>query len=197
MYTKEESRNKIQELTKSFEEKLGFIKTSGQYKEAQIEDEFIKPLFKYLNWNISNEGIQNPADREFIVQAKGRNGKEPDYLLQLNGKRQFYIEAKHPKYDLQKRTDYIWQAYSYSYSTQTRPKYEKVDFVLLTDFEEFRFFDCTFPVKNHAALNNYCVMNWTFKDYIDKFDKLWDYFERENVRNGSLVGGGLRPSLYI
>lgn len=186
MFTKEESRKKIQELTENFEEKLDFIKTSGQYKEAQIEDEFIKPLFKYLNWNISNEGIKNPAEREFIVQAKGKNGKEPDYLLQLDKKPLFYIEAKHSKYDLQKRTDYIWQAYSYAYSTQTRPKYEKVDFALLTDFEEFRFFDCTFPAKNHSALNNYCVLDWTFKDYIYNFDKLWEYFERENVRNGSL-----------
>jgi adenine-specific DNA-methyltransferase len=186
MFTKEESRKKIQELTESFEEKLDFIKSSGKYKEAQIEDEFIKPLFRYLNWNISNEGIQNPADREFIVQAQGRNGKEPDYLLKLDKKPLLYIEAKHSKYDLQKRTDYIWQAYSYAYSTQTRPKYEKVDFALLTDFEEFRFFDCTFPAKNHASLNNYCSIDWTYKDYIKNFDKLWEYFERENVRNGGL-----------
>lgn len=186
MYTKEEAKKHIAELAENFGSKLDFIKTSGQYKEAQIEDEFIKPLFKYLNWNISNEGIANTADREFIVQAQGRNGKEPDYLLQLDGKRCFYIEAKHSKYDLQKRTDYIWQAYSYSYSTQSRPKYEKVDFALLTDFEEFRFFDCTFPVKNHETLNNYCVIDWKYTDYIDKFDLLWDTFEKNNVRNGSL-----------
>jgi hypothetical protein len=122
MFTKEESRKKIQELTESFEGKIDFIKTSGNYKEAQIEDEFIKPLFRYLNWNISNEGIGNPSDREFIVQAKGRNGKEPDYLLQLDQKPKFYVEAKHTKYYLggkvehattKERTDYIWQAYSY------------------------------------------------------------------------------------
>ncbi len=107
MYSKEEARENIKKIVESFDEKLDFIKTSGQYKEAQIEDEFIKPLFKYLNWNISNEGIINPSEREFIVQAQGRNGKEPDYLLQLEGKRRFYIEAKHAKYDLQKRTDYI------------------------------------------------------------------------------------------
>lgn len=191
MYLKEESQEKIRELTENFEDKLHFIKKSGQYKEAQIEDEFIKPLFRYLNWNISNEGIKNPAEREFIVQAQGKNGKEPDYLLQLDKKPLFYIEAKHSKYDLQKRTDYIWQAYSYSYSTQSKAKFQKVDFALLTDFEEFRFFDCTFPVKNHIALNNYCVLDWKFQDYIQNFDKLWDYFERENVRNGSL------NSLYI
>jgi hypothetical protein len=195
MFTKEESRKKIQELTESFEGKIDFIKTSGNYKEAQIEDEFIKPLFRYLNWNISNEGIGNPSDREFIVQAKGRNGKEPDYLLQLDQKPKFYVEAKHTKYYLggkvehattKERTDYIWQAYSYSYSTQSLSATKKVDFALLTDFEEFRFFDCTFPVKDNSLLNNYCVLDWTYKDYIENFDKLWDYFEKENVRQGSL-----------
>lgn len=98
----------------------------------------------------------------------------------------FYIEAKHSKYDLQKKTEFIWQAYSYSYSTQSKAKFQKVDFALLTDFEEFRFFDCTFPVKNHQTLNNYCVIDWKYQDYIQNFDRLWEYFERENVRNGSL-----------
>lgn len=197
MYSKEEAREQIKNLAESFESKIDYIKNSGQYKEAQIEDEFIKPLFKYLNWNISNEGISNTADREFIVQAKGRNGKEPDYLLQLDQKPKFYVEAKHTKYDLQKRTDYIWQAYSYSYSTQSLSASKKVDFALLTDFEEFRFFDCTFPVKDNSILNNYCVIDWTYKDYINKFDELWDYFEKENVRRNSLSGATSRPTLYI
>ena len=59
MYTKEEAKKHIAELAENFGSKLDFIKTSGQYKEAQIEDEFIKPLFKYLNWNISNVNIES------------------------------------------------------------------------------------------------------------------------------------------
>lgn len=117
-------------------------------------------------------------------------------MLKLDNKPCFYIEAKHSKYylggqtedkgKLKERTDYIWQAYSYAYSTQARSAYERVDFALLTDFEEFRFFDCTFAVKSPTMINNYCVIDWTYKDYITNFEKLWEYFERENVRNGSL-----------
>jgi hypothetical protein len=70
MYTKEEARKNIKKLAESFGEKLDFIKNSGKYKEANIEDEFIKPLFKYLNWNVSNEGTDSFTEREFIVQAK-------------------------------------------------------------------------------------------------------------------------------
>jgi hypothetical protein len=161
MYTKEESKEKIKALVGKYKKKLYINSVGTDCNLSYIEDKFIKPLFKYLNWNVTNEGILNPYKSEFIVQAGSSDGKEPDYLLQLDGKKHFYIEAKHTRYDLQKRTDYIWQAYSYSYSTQSGAAFDKVDFALLTDFEEFRFFDCTFPVKNHNVLNNYCVIDWT------------------------------------
>lgn len=184
MFTKEEAKSKIAQLVDDFDSKLKIIK-SDKYKEANVEDEFIKPLFKYLNWNISNEGIKNIAEREFIVQAKGKGGKEPDYLLQLDRKPCFYIEAKHPKYDLVKDVKYLWQAYSYAYSTQSSSERYKVDFSLLTDFEEFRFFDCTFKAEP-KTVNNFIVIDWKYTDYIDKFDDLWNLFEKENVKNGSL-----------
>ncbi|HNF57876.1 MAG TPA: N-6 DNA methylase, partial [Leptospiraceae bacterium] len=85
----------------------------------------------------------------------------------------------------------------YSYSTQSLSASKKVDFALLTDFEEFRFFDCTFPVKDNSLLNNYCVIDWNYKDYVNKFDDLWDYFEKENVRKGSLSGETGKPTLYL
>jgi type I restriction-modification system DNA methylase subunit/REP element-mobilizing transposase RayT len=186
----EEAKTEIAKLVEDFDRKISIIKKGDSYKEANVEDEFIKPLFKYLNWNISNEGIKNIADREFIVQAKGKGGKEPDYLLQLDGKPCFYMEAKHPKYDLFKEIKYIWQTYSYAYSTQSSSVRNKVDFALLTDFEEFRFFDCTFKADPHTV-NNFNVIDWKYTDYVDKFDELWRYFEKENVRKGSL------ESLYL
>lgn len=184
MFSFDESKSNIGKLVEDFNNKIGIIKTD-KYKEANVEDEFIKPFFKYLNWNISNEGIGNIADREFIVQAKGKGGKEPDYLLQLDRKPCFYIEAKHPKYDLVKDLKYIWQAYSYAYSTQSSSERYKVDFSLLTDFEEFRLFDCTFKAEP-KTVNNFTVIDWKYTDYIDKFKDLWDFLEKENVRNGSL-----------
>ena len=178
IHTKEEARNKVGELVEQFHSKIKFYK-SDQYKEANLEDDFIKPFFRALNWNVSNEGL-SPADREVIVQAKGREGKEPDYLLQLDGKPYFYIEAKHPKYKLWKEIAYIWQAYSYAYSTQSSARSRKVDFSLLTDFEEFRFFDCTFkPSKKLELLNNFVIFDWKYPNYVDEFDALWDIFEKK------------------
>ena len=153
-HTKAEAKSEITRLVDHFGEKIDFYK-SDNYKEANLEDEYLKPFLRYLNWNTSNEGIQNVANREVIVQAKGKRGKEPDYLLQLEGKPKFYIEAKHPKYKLWREIEYIWQAYSYAYSTQSSSDRKKVDFSLLTEFEEFRFFDCTFRAdKTKAALTS-------------------------------------------
>jgi len=190
LYTFDESKKYISELVDHFDKNIEIIKKGDSYKEANVEDEFIKPLFKYLNWNISNEGISNLADREFIVQAKGKFGKEPDYLLQIDSKPCFYMEAKHPKYDLFKEIKYIWQAYSYAYSTQSSSDRKKVDFAVLTDFEEFRLFDCTFKAEP-KTVNNFVVIDWKYSDFKDNFNNLWDLFERNNVKSGSL------KSLYI
>ena len=185
-FTKEQAKEKIGDLVENFDAKIKFYK-SDDYKEAQLEDEYLKPFLRCLNWNVSSEGIRSPAEREVIVQAKGKRGKEPDYLLQLEGKPRFYIEAKHPKYKLWKETGYIWQAYSYAYSTQSSAPSRKVDFSLLTDFEEFRFFDCTFkPTKKLEILSNFVSIGWEYPDYIDKFGELWDIFEKNQVKKGSL-----------
>lgn len=187
--SKEKAKLIIGDLVSKFDKGKAFYK-STDYKEANLEDDFLKPFLKALNWNISNEGIHRAADREVIVQAKGRDGKEPDYLLQLDQRPCFYIEAKHPRFKLHHEVSYMWQAYSYAYSTQSSSDRKKVDFSLLTDFEEFRFFDCTFKadLKN---VNNFVSVDWLYTDYIDKFADLWDLFEKEQVRKGSL------KSLYL
>lgn len=185
LYSKNEAKSEITRLVDAFGHKLDYYK-SDQYKEANLEDDYLKPFLRYLNWNASNEGIVNIANREVIVQAKGKLGKEPDYLLQLDGKPKFYIEAKHPKYKLWKEVQYMWQAYSYAYSTQSSSDRKKVDFSLLTDFEEFRFFDCTFKTDK-KTVNNFVSVDWTFKDYETEFNQLWDLFEKENIRKGSLA----------
>ena len=35
-------------------------------------------------------------------------------------------------------------------------------------------------------MNNFRVIDWTYKDYVEKFDELWELFERNHVMNDSL-----------
>ena len=51
--------------------------------EAQIENNFIRPLFRYLNWNTENEGLSH-AHYEFKVQVTNKKRLRPDYILNVD-----------------------------------------------------------------------------------------------------------------
>jgi len=211
MVTKKAARRKIESLVEQFTSELPQIKVGHKINEAQIEEKYIKPLFRSLNWNTDNSGL--PLHREeFVVQATqvvGDSNERPDYLLQLPDpkkpnvmQKHLFIEAKHPKYDL--RTDLRWirQAYRYAYSTLSssdKPE-NQVRLALLTDFEEFRLFDCAAdrPLKSNvlADYNRQVVsdFDWTGAHHlIENFDRLWTTFERDSVANGSLLSLELTP----
>lgn len=200
-FSKEESKEKIKRLIDQFDYDFGG-KKNPQMKEAQLEDKYIKPFFSYLNWNIHNEGLEKGRE-EFRVQTSQKikkTTKEPDYELWLPDKitskmkRYLFMEAKDPRYDLQKEVKYIRQAYQYAHSTLNLSdhSFNRTRLSLLTDFEEFRLFDCFDPLplkKNDPNLfNKYVVkpFDFNYKDYEREFNILWDAFERNNVLNGSL-----------
>ncbi len=179
-YTKEQSRARVEELARDFKNNEARLLNQA---EAMIENNFIRPLFKYLNWNTSNEGLK-VADYEFILNRTTRSGKRPDYTLQLDGQHLLVMDAKQVKYDMHE-TRWLNQVYSYAYSTQNLASSRKIDFAVLTDFEEFLVLDCTLHVDNPKALKNFIVINWTFEDYLKQFDRLWELFERDNMRRAA------------
>ena len=198
--SKEEARKKIKQLVEHFEKNIiSFKKTS--FSEAQTENDFIRPLFSFLNWNVTNTSLE-PEKQVFQLQVTGKTGddtnKRPDYLIRVPDKDTnqmksvFFIEAKKPNYDLKTNTKYIRQVYQYAYSTlnSSENSNNRVRLALLTDFEEFRFFDCLDPAPlksdKYEVYNKHIVKDWNYKDYISKFDELWDMFEYNNVVNGSL-----------
>jgi hypothetical protein len=176
-YAKEQAKAEIEKLVEDFKRNKSRLQNQA---EAQIENNFIRPLFKYLNWNTTNEGLA-VADYEFIVNRTGRGGKRPDYTLQLDGQHLLVMDAKQVKYDMH---DPRWlnQVYAYGYSTQNLAPVRRIDFAVLSDFEEFVVLDCTLHVNDPRALSNFLVLNWTCDDFVNQFDQLWDLFERENMR---------------
>ncbi len=154
-FTKKEAKEKIGALVRQFDDDLVELRATAHSKEAHVEDTYIKPFFRYLNWNVTNEGLPL-ARHEFIVQATqqvGRSLGEPDYLLRLpeettgQMKSWLFMEAKHPRYDLSTNLRWMRQAYLYAHSTLNRwdsPE-NHVRLAILTDFAKFRLFDCTDP----------------------------------------------------
>lgn len=81
-YAKEEARAKIEKLVEDFRAQEATLEKAP---EAQIEQNFIRPLFRYLNWNTENKGLSH-AHYEFRVQATNRKGLRPDTILHLDGR---------------------------------------------------------------------------------------------------------------
>ncbi len=200
-YSKTQAKIEITKLVEKFSSDF-HDKKNPQMKEAQLEDTFIKPLFSFLNWNIHTTDLDKGME-EFRVQTSQRvkkSTKQPDYELWLpekensaQMKRHLFMEAKDPKYDLQKDVRWMRQAYQYAHSTLSLSERsnKRTNLSILTDFEEFRLFDCSNPfplTQDKASLyNKQVVIDLRYTDYIEKFDLLWETFERDNVQNGSLA----------
>lgn len=198
---KDEAKRSVSHLVESFDRDLATIKKGTAGLEANVEDNYIKPLFAALNWNIHNEGLDH-ARQEWIVQYQlKRAGGRPDYLLRVwdesitRMRHVLIMEAKHPKYDIVRDARWISQAYLYAYSTLSRAERpeRRVPLSLLTDFEEFRLFDCRDPEPlktrdDPVPFNKRVIKGFDIKytDYVDRFDDLWATFERSKVAQGSL-----------
>lgn len=176
-YTKQQARAEVANLVANFRANEPSL---ADVPEAQIEDSYIRKLFHYLNWNTDNTGL-SVAEWEFVLQRTDEKGKRPDYILQLDGQQLLVMDAKKVKYDMH---DPRWmkQVYAYAYSTQNQPTPRKIDFAVLTDFQEFVLLDCTLYAADPKAVSNFRILDWTCDDYASQFDTLWELLECENMR---------------
>ncbi|HKZ70351.1 MAG TPA: hypothetical protein VJ020_09745, partial [Anaerolineales bacterium] len=188
-YTKEQARLEIANLVANFRANEPNL---ADVPEAQIEDNYIRKLFRFLNWNTDNAGL-SIAEWEFVLQRTDEKGKRPDYILQLDGQQLLVMDAKKVKYDMH---DPRWmqQVYAYAYSTQNQPTPRKIDFAVLTDFQEFVLLDCTLYAADPKAVSNFRILDWSCDDYVSQFDTLWELFERENIRAAARTRETKNPS---
>lgn len=181
MTQKEAAFQKISELVNRFEEQYGFYKNSD-YNETLTRRDFIDPFFKALGWDVDNENGYAESYREVIHEDRvkvGKATKAPDYSFRLvGGKRLFFVEAKKPVVVIKDEIQPAYQVRRYGWNA-------KLPISILTDFEEFAVYDCSkkpSPTdKPHIARIAY----FTFREYSEKFDFLWETFSKEQVLKGS------------
>jgi type I restriction-modification system DNA methylase subunit len=167
----------LERLIKKFESDQQYH-SSKDYLEAQARMDLITPFFKALGWDVENEAGLLHHDREVLVEkgdmeATGR----PDYNFRIGGQTKFYVEAKAPCEPLD-TPRHILQAKGYVWNTKS------VYFVILTNFEEFRFYDASAqpdPKRPDEGL----LLSLRYSDYQTNAEKLWE-FSRERVAAGSL-----------
>lgn len=151
---------------------------SKSYSEAQARIDFITPFFKALGWDVENEaGLPHHAREVIVEKGDAETAGRPDYNFRLGGQIKFFVEAKAPSEPLDS-TRHILQAKSYAWNTR------QVFFVILTDFEEFRFYDASIQPDERKP-DEGLLLSLKYTEYLAKADRLWE-FSKERVGVGSL-----------
>lgn len=168
---------KLQKLIVKFDADRAHYLSKG-YGEAQARIDFISPLFKTLGWDVENEaGLAHPAREVLVETREAETLGKPDYSFRLNGQTKFFVEAKAPSEPLD-AAEHIMQAKGYAWNTR------QVFFVILTDFEELRFYDASIQPDARRP-DEGLLLKLRYSEYLKQADKLWE-FSRERVAAGSL-----------
>ncbi|MBZ5552714.1 MAG: N-6 DNA methylase [Acidobacteriia bacterium] len=151
---------------------------SSKYLEAQARVDFVTPFFKALGWDVENEAGALHHQREVIVErGEAETEGRPDYSFRIAGQTRFFVEAKAPCETLS-TPKHILQAKGYAWNTK------QVSFVILTDFEEFRFYDASIRPDERMP-DEGLLLSLKYTEYLRNAEKLWE-FSRERVAAGSL-----------
>jgi hypothetical protein len=208
-----EARAEIERLVRYFADNIHQLK-APTFNEAQVRQQLIDPFFEALGWDVRNRQMLPPYRLEVIPEGRAKTSvaaihvadrakgaesplpdyvlddefkadqrmasKKPDYRFRLHGSTKFFVEAKKPSIDLINNADAIFQIKRYGFSA-------RVPVSILTDFDEFRVFDCTRkPFYDKPKVGALKEFDLTYTAYRDEFDKLYDTFSREAVVAGSI-----------
>lgn len=166
----------VERLVRRFDADKTHYLSKG-YSEAQARVDFITPFFKALGWDVENEEGHPHHAREVVVEAPEDTQGRPDYGFRVSGQTKFFVEAKAPSEQLD-TAKHIIQAKTYAWNTK------QVFFVVLTDFEEFRFYDASIQPDVRKP-DEGLLLKLKYTEYLKKLEKLWD-FSKERVLAGSL-----------
>lgn len=152
------------------------------YKEAQVRQEFIDPLFAALGWDVRNEQGYAEAYKDVVhedtLRISGSGTTAPDYSFRIGGTRKFFVEAKRPSVHLKVDPEPARQLRRYSWSA-------KLSLGIVCDFQEFAVYDTRIKPKEGDKASVARVFYCTYEEYPAKWDEIAGIFSREAVLKGS------------
>jgi len=170
----------VLELVERFKRNLDTYKRPD-YKEARVRIEFIDPFFEALGWDMRNAQGRAEQYKEVVHEAALKTSgkvRAPDYSFRLGGVRKFFLEAKKPSVRLKGDISPAYQLRRYAWSA-------KLPLSILTDFEEFAVYDCRQKPKSGDKASVGRVMYFTFEEYLDHWDDIYNVFAKESLLQGS------------
>jgi len=175
-------KHKIYQLVKVFDRNIDDYKSKDfAFNETQLREQFINPMFESLGWDINNKQGASEQYKEVIhedkVIIKGKP-KAPDYSFRIGENRKFFLEAKQPFVKIKTGIDPAFQLRRYAWSA-------KLPVSILTDFEEFAVYDTIIEPKHNESASVARIEYYTYKEYPDIWEEIYDTFAREAIVNGS------------
>jgi type I restriction-modification system DNA methylase subunit len=177
---KEEAKQNIKKLVERFRYNLDVYKKST-YNETQVRIEFIDPFFEAMGWDVSNKQDHAEQYKDVVHEDAikiGGSTKAPDYSFRIGGQRKFFVEAKKPSVNIKEDISPSYQLRRYAWSA-------KLPLSIVTDFEEFSVFDCRIKPNQTDKVAVGRIAYYTFEEYLDKFDEIYDVFSKEAILKGS------------
>ncbi|MBE7414442.1 MAG: Eco57I restriction-modification methylase domain-containing protein [Deltaproteobacteria bacterium] len=154
---------------------------SESYLETRVRVEFIDPFFHALGWDIRNEKDYAEQYKDVVHEDTVKVGgflRAPDYSFRIGGQRKFFLEAKKPAVNIKSDINPAYQLRRYAWSA-------KLPLSILTDFEELAVYDCRIRPNEKDKASAGRVALYSYTEYLEKFDEIYDRFSREAVLKGS------------
>ena len=130
--------DKIKSLADEFTSLSGHER--DQMNEATVRQQYINPLLRALGWDTTSNQVL-PEQRTFAGDA--------DYALSLNGREQFFIEAKRPARDLDDTRRVRGEDQSFAVQAIDYAWHQRCDWAVLTNFDTTRLYFSHVP-KDHV-----------------------------------------------
>ncbi|MDR0900181.1 MAG: type I restriction enzyme HsdR N-terminal domain-containing protein, partial [Methanobrevibacter sp.] len=176
-----EAPEEVKNLVKKFEDNIERYK-NPKYNETTVRQEFIDPLFIALGWDVNNIiKPKAPQYRDVILEDNikvGGQTKSPDYCFTLSGNKIFFLEAKKPSVNIIDDKAPAYQLKRYAWSA-------KFALSVLTDFEDLAIYEAKTKPKNTDSTKVGRVKLYNYKDYVDKWDEIYNLLSKEAVETGS------------
>lgn len=197
-----DGREAVRRLVATFKANEAYYR-SRDYSETATRSQFIDALLRALGWDVGDEAGLGPR-RDILVENMHRSDDDvagedewdddlteeelaarapaisfPDYVVRVDLKSVFVVEAKKPSVNLRWKAP-AFQAKSYAWSM-------RLPIAVLTDFEELRVFDARYrPEYDRPESGVLPGLDLRCDDFVAKWDDIWAVLSREAVTAGSL-----------
>jgi type I restriction-modification system DNA methylase subunit len=164
----------VAQLVRDFEEGRERIHAKD-YKEANVRQDFLDPLFAALGWNTADS---REVQHERAVRM-GDETKSVDVAFRLSNRVAFVLEAKRPSIKILGSAEFAYQARRYGWNAG-------VPFAILTNFGETSVYDTTARPREADSAQVALVESWAADEFVQRWPILQSRFSKTAVQAGSL-----------